>query len=91
MSSLEIEEYSSAAQHTILGIPVFIGYEDGIYYIVDYEINMYGAGITMEEAKSDYRSVVREYYETLRDNESNLNANLRKHLYYLQLLGFWRN
>jgi len=57
---------------------------DNEIYIVDCpEINVYGQGRDEKEAIEDFKIALEEYYFSLRNDESNLTADLKKELDYL--------
>jgi len=78
------EEWQEPQREVILGIPVCISQEeDGSFMVADYEIDMYGVGDTEEEAKRDYKNVVREYFVILEEHKNHLGGRLQEHYNYL--------
>lgn len=73
-----MSHYTIDKHYTILGIPVTIDNEGGVFTVTDSEINMYGVGSNKEEAEEDYKSVVREYLEELSANEDKLSEDLKR-------------
>lgn len=66
----------------IFGIPVAVEHDGDSWLVTDYKITMYGD--TVAEAVEEYRSVVEEYLEELKKDESILGKYLKGHLEYLR-------
>lgn len=54
------------------------------FFVADERLDVYGAGASLDEARSDYVLAVQEYYADLQANEDHLAKPLRGHLTYLR-------
>jgi hypothetical protein len=66
------------------GIPVHIRFDGDNYFVSDEVLNLYGVGTSVEEAKEDYWTAVKEYYADLSADADRLVAYLQEHLNFLR-------
>jgi len=66
------------------GIPVHIHFDGDNYFFSDEVLNLYGVGTSVEEAKEDYWTAVKDYYADLSANADSLVAYLQEHLDFLR-------
>jgi len=60
----------------VRGIPVHIRFDGDNYFVSDEGLNLYGVGTSVEEAREDYRTAVKDYYADLSANADSLVAYL---------------
>lgn len=68
----------------VLGIPVRIRFDGEQFFVNDERLDLYGAGASLDEARSDYAMAVQEYYADLQANADHLARPLQDHLAYLR-------
>jgi prevent-host-death family protein len=72
----------------VCGIPVRIRFDGEQFFVNDDHLDLYGAGASLDEARSDYALAVHAYYADLQANAGRLARPLHEHLAYLrQVLG----
>lgn len=64
----------------IHGIPVHIRFDGERYFVSDDQFNLYGEGLTLDAARSDYWLAVQDYYADLQSDADRLAPYLVDHL-----------
>jgi len=78
----------AGAGDEVCGISVRIRFDGEQFFVNDDHLDLYGAGASLDEARSDYILAVQEYYADLQANADRLARPLQEHLAYLrQVLG----
>lgn len=67
----------------IFDIPVKITPHGDEFVVTDAMVNMYGSGLTENEAIEDYKQTIMAYLTELKTDKDGLGDNLLKHLAYL--------
>jgi prevent-host-death family protein len=68
----------------IHGIPVRIRLETNRVFVSDDQLDLYGVGDTLEEAKQDYWLAVQDYYADLSQHAEHLAEHMEEHLRFLR-------
>jgi prevent-host-death family protein len=66
------------------GIPVRIRFDGERYFVSDDQLDLYGAGATLGDARQDYWLAVQDYYADLSANEPHLAEYLQEHMTFLR-------
>ncbi len=67
----------------IFDIPVKITFHGDEFVVTDAMVNMYGSGLTENEAIKDYKTSIMAYFAELKVDKARLGDNLLRHLDYL--------
>ncbi len=67
----------------IFDIPVKIIFHGDEFVVTDAMVNMYGSGLTENEAVKDYKISIIAYFTELKADKARLGNNLLRHLDYL--------
>ncbi len=68
----------------IHGIPVRIRLDADRVFVSDDQLDLYGVGDTVEEAKQDYWLAVQDYYADLSQHAEHLAEHMEEHLRFLR-------
>ncbi|MCX6030158.1 MAG: type II toxin-antitoxin system prevent-host-death family antitoxin [Chloroflexi bacterium] len=66
------------------GIPVRVRFDGERYWVGDNDLDLYGVGDTIEDARQDYWLAAQDYYADLSANAGHLASPLQAHLEILR-------